>query len=93
MEHIQHFFYGLSQRTGADLSLSTDKAAMDSLRVRNLRIVQWADGKPFRGQCTRCERIFTLHHEAMDVQNARDQLESQFRNHGCEEPRPYRKMA
>ena len=63
---------------------------MDFSRVRNLLITQWADGKPFRARCTRCERTFTLHQAAIDVQNARDQLENQFRNHRCEEPRPYR---
>ena len=66
---------------------------MDSLRIRNLLIVQWAYGKPFRARCTRCERTFTLHHPAIDVQNARDQLENQFRNHSCEEHRPYQKTA
>ena len=70
-----------------------DNMALDSVRVRNLRIVQWADGRPFRAQCTRCERTFMLNQPATDVQNARDDLENQFRNHRCEGPRPTRKIA
>ena len=44
---------------------------MDSLRARNLRIVQWADRMPLRAACTRCERIFTVTDPSVAVSKTR----------------------
>jgi len=59
---------------------------MQTIRVRTFRIVEWLHGKPFRAQCTCCDRFFALYStDVKTVEGAWDHLDSQFRHHRCEE--------